>query len=329
MIVDHQWHWMPPESRDALLARSEPPYAEWRDGQLTVEFGPGAQVVLPPAQIGDLGEQLEAAGALGLDVVVCSPIVPAEALHLEPRAAAELLLATNEGIARGQRAHPDRFVGLATLPLQDAAVAIEVLDAAAAAGLSGVSMLASLDGAPIASESTMPVFRRIEELGMPVVLHPATRTNTSRQELGFLAEVGLGWMYQTTLAALNLIESGVLDDCPDLVVLHPHLGGVLPYVLGRLERMGHRDRPLADYLRTNFWVDTVSATPAALGLAAETYGADRILFATDHPWIPVEAGLEYVRAHAPADEAQAIFARRMPGLRYPAETAGRAGDERP
>ena len=311
MIVDHQWHWLPPESLRALLARTVPPRAERQDGQVAVELGPGARVTLPPAHVADLDGELEAAAAHGIDVVVCSPVVPGEVLHLEPREAAELLLETNEAIARAQREHPERFAGLAMLPLQDAAVAVEVLDAAAAAGLRGVSMLASLDGDPVASEATLPVFRRIEELGMPVVLHPATRSSTSARELGFVPEIGLGWMYQTTLAALGLIEAGVLDECPGLRVLHPHLGGVLPYVLGRLERMAQRERPLADYLREHFWVDTVSATPGALALARETYGEERLLFGTDHPWVPVDAGLEYVRAHAHAGEAEAILARTL------------------
>jgi predicted TIM-barrel fold metal-dependent hydrolase len=104
-------------------------------------------------------------------------------------------------------------------------------------------------------------------------------------------------MFDTTAAALGLVYSGVLDACPELVVIHPHLGGTMPYVVDRVvecEINVSIERPLRDYLKRHFYVDTVSRTPGALGLASETYGASRVLYGTDYPWITRAGSRQYV-----------------------------------
>ena len=316
-VVDHQWHWVPASLLETFAKRRVAPLAESSEDGWIFQAGEGLRLPVPPGLL-DLDEQLSLASDRGIDVVVSSPVVLAEVLHLDPAEAAELLEEVNAATAAAQRQHPDRFVGLAFLPLQDTDAALRVLEAAVADGLTGISMLASIDGAPIATEATLPVFKRIAELGLPIVLHPASRSSTYTQGLGMHAELGLGWMYHTALAALNLIQSGVFDECPDLTVLHPHLGGVLPYVLGRIDRLPGEQRSLQEYLRRHFYTDVVSATPGALAIAVETYGPDRILFATDYPFVPIEAAFGYVGANASADLSATIFANRLPGLRLPA-----------
>jgi predicted TIM-barrel fold metal-dependent hydrolase len=78
----------------------------------------------------------------------------------------------------------------------------------------------------------------------------------------------------------------VLDAVPDLVVVHPHLGGVLPYVAERIGLLGgsKAEHPIEHYFKTNFYVDTAAGNPGALRLAVEAYGIDRVVFATDYPF---------------------------------------------
>lgn len=64
------------------------------------------------------------------------------------------------------------------------------------------------------------MFARIAELGVPLFLHPGLRSATRDRTHGFREEVGLTWMYQTARAALELVDSGMLDAIPDLVVVH-------------------------------------------------------------------------------------------------------------
>ena len=230
-IADHQCHWFPPAAVESLARRRDYPRAE-RVGRVWVlELAEGHRQQMPPT-IDDLEAQFADADAHGIDVLVSSPNHLGEVLHLEPSEAAEHLDLVNELVAAAQREHPARFVGLAMLPMQDPELALGVLDRAAGNNLRGVTVVASIDGRSIARDELLPVYRRIEELRLPLFLHPGVRSNTFPGSP--LAEAGLGWMYHTTLAAVNLIESGVLDACPDLVVVHPHLGGVLPYVLDKL-----------------------------------------------------------------------------------------------
>jgi hypothetical protein len=64
---------------------------------------------------------------------------------------------------------------------------------------------------------------------------------------------------------------------------------------------------MQDYLRTRFYTDTVSATPGALELPASLYGRDRLLFATDFPFIPMAPGHAYVTDGADDGLREAIL----------------------
>lgn len=260
----------------------------------------------------DLDEQLREAGAHGIEVLVSSPNLLGEVLDLPGAEAADLLQGVNSAVAGAQAEHGGRFAGLAMLPMQDPDAARAVLDDAYARGLRGVCMLPTIDGGPIATEATLPVFERIEALRMPLVLHPELRSPGRGGGGGRRAEAGIGWMCDTSVAALALIDSGTLDACPRLVVLHPHLGGVLAWLHGRVNRISPPEGrpPLAHYLRTRFYVDSLSGTPGALRFAADVYGPERILFASDHPFVPMSAGHGYVRAEG----AAAIYANRLPGM---------------
>ncbi|MEN3279042.1 MAG: aminocarboxymuconate-semialdehyde decarboxylase [Solirubrobacteraceae bacterium] len=315
MRVDHQTHWLPRKCLEALRGRRRLPRSE-RDGdRYLLEIAPGGSVLPVTSAFDTLEVQLAEADAHGVDVLVSIPAPLAEVLHLPGEEAGDLLEDLNEEVARGQRVHRDRIIGLAMLPMQDPDVALRVLESAVAElGLRGVCMLASIDGRPIATDETLPIFQRIEELRVPLFLHPAVRSNTYVSRDQRRAESGIGWMYHTALAALNLIDSGTLDRCPELVVVHPHLGGVLPYVLGRVDRMDPEMLPrrLPEYLRTRFYTDSVGATPGALRFAMDTYGPERVLLATDYPPVPMAAGHAYVKSELGAEGAQALYANALP-----------------
>jgi aminocarboxymuconate-semialdehyde decarboxylase len=313
VIVDHQAHWLPPASLEVLARRSRLPRAERAGDGWLLQITDGGRLPVGPA-FTDLDAQLELAASLDIDVLVLSPPPLGECQHLPGSEAAELLQSVNAELAVAQRANPGRVVGLAMLPMQDPESAVAVLDDAVALGLRGVCMLSSIEGRPVATDETLPVFRRLDELGVPLVLHPAVRSQT--YEPGAppsVAEGGIGWMAHTALAAFNLIESGTLDACPSLSVLHPHLGGVLPYVLGRVERIQSERAPLAigDYLRRRFFTDTVSRTPGAIRLALETYGPNRVLFGSDHPFEQMAWMKQFVIDEGVADP---VFSNVLPGL---------------
>jgi predicted TIM-barrel fold metal-dependent hydrolase len=120
--------------------------------------------------------------------------------------------------------------------------------------------------------------------------------------------------------------AGVLDEFPNLKLVCPHLGGALPYIIGRLDHQTrvlgrgpkHLTRAPSESLR-QVWLDLVSPLPLAMRFAYEFMGAERLLFASDHPWVDpglILAGLDSLAL--PADDRDKILhgnARRLFGLK--------------
>jgi 6-methylsalicylate decarboxylase len=116
---------------------------------------------------------------------------------------------------------------------------------------------------------------------------------------GELAAYNLDWMigapFEDTVAALRVVLSGITTRYPNIRVIVPHLGGTLPFLVGRI---GHRTagaqearvQPPARYegtLRANLqrlWYDTVNHEPSALRCACAAFGADHLLLGTDFPY---------------------------------------------
>jgi len=124
---------------------------------------------------------------------------------------------------------------------------------------------------------------------------------------------GVGFMFDTTLAAIRLILSGTLERHPGLRVVLPHTGGTLPYLISRIDhqvaalgRGADRIRkPPSEYLK-GMWTDTVAPGPLNLEFALKFWGADRVMFASDHPWLDIQPFVDLVERAglSPADKAK-------------------------
>jgi predicted TIM-barrel fold metal-dependent hydrolase len=330
MLVDHQAHWYTPKYFESILGRpaGRYPRAERMEGGYVFEYDDdrSGNRWLGHRSYYDIELHVADLAAAGVDVSVISPNMIGDVTRMELGEAREALDLINDEIARVQEAYADRVVGLAMLPMQDTTAALETLEhAIGKRGLSGVCMITNIDGRPLASEETLPVFQRIAELGVPLFLHPSNRSLAfpTIRSVGRATEVGLGWMFETSTAALSLIYSGTLDACPDLTVVHPHAGGVLPFIRGRMDLIENlhgvqRERSVSEYLASQFYVDSVNATPGALTMAAETYGADRILFATDFPWHERQVCVDVLEA-TESELAARIRINQLPGLALPVQ----------
>ena len=326
MVVDHQVHWFPRAAVEKLILRSTYPMVErGADGGYVLWIDEGVSQPLMDRLTVDVEEHLAHATESGVDVLVLGPATMGEVTHLPAREAAELLDHIHVEYAAAQRAHPDGLVGLAALPMQEPSVALEVLDRAIGElDLRGVSLLTTINQErPLVTEGSLAVFAQIAALGVPLFLHPGFRSTTRLGTRTFREEAGLSWTYQTALAALQLVDEGVLDAVPDLVVVHPHLGGVLPYVARRISRLGgsKAQHPLEHYFQTRFYVDTAAGNPGALRLAIETYGIERVVFASDYPFSPMHEPRRLVENNLEPEAAHQIYANRVPGLRLPTPPA--------
>ena len=160
-----------------------------------------------------------------------------------------------------------------------------------------------------------PLFRRAEEIGVPILLHPAY-PSTYEQTKGYEMAPTLGLMFDTSIALTRIILSGMLDEFPKLNLVCPHVGGTVPYLIGRMDHQtqvlkrgaAHIHKPPSEYLR-NIWLDAVSPLPQAIRYGCDFVGVDRMLYSSDHPWVDPKLIADCVRQmKLPAADEQKIFA---------------------
>jgi aminocarboxymuconate-semialdehyde decarboxylase len=251
-----------------------------------------------------------------IDAAVFGPLMDVAGYSLPPGQGAAWSRVQNEALAESLAAAGGRHAGLATVPLQDPALAAEELRfAVGSLGLRGAMVDPNALGRPLGDRAFDPFWRAAAELAAPVILHPFLLEAVERFGRHYLHNL-VGYPFETTLAAGSLIFGGTLDRFPPLEVVLVHGGGFLPYHVGRFDR-GHVTRPesRADgaalpsgYLR-RFHYDTLLQFPPALAYLVNLVGDDRVLLGSDHPfWLGDPEPLCIVRdAGLPAAAQTAIL----------------------
>ena len=82
------------------------------------------------------------------------------------------------------------------------------------------------------------------------LLHPAYPV-TYDATVGRNLVAGLGLMFDTTIALARIILAGMLDEFPKLNLVCPHVGGTLPYLIGRLDHQTQVLKRGAEHIRTS------------------------------------------------------------------------------
>jgi len=200
----------------------------------------------------------------------------------------KLSQAMNDAMAEAHTAFPDRFLGLAVLPMQDIPSSLAELERASKlAGIRGVYIGTNVNGKDLSEPGFLPLFQRIEALRLPIFLHPTQVIPTERFKPYFFYNL-IGFPVDTAIAAANLIFSGILDRFPRLSICLPHAGGALLSLIGRMDRgykiteecrqMKHK--PSA-YLK-RFTYDTISHDPGTLLYLIRLVGAERVMIGSDY-----------------------------------------------
>jgi 2,3-dihydroxybenzoate decarboxylase len=207
----------------------------------------------------------------------------------------------NDRLAAITRSHPQRFSALASVSYEDVPVAVgEVRRAVEELGLKGLILNDHIRGAYIDDPRFAPLLATLEDLDVPIYLHPSTppdRMIAPYHEAGLDGAVH-GFGASAGLHLLRMITSGMLDRHPRLRVVVGHLGEGLPFWLHRIDHMhakqvaaGRYDaiRPLAhrpsEYFSSRIWL-TTSGMPwePAIMFTREVIGADRVMYAMDYPY---------------------------------------------
>jgi aminocarboxymuconate-semialdehyde decarboxylase len=198
----------------------------------------------------------------------------------------------NDHIAGIVQAHPKRFVGLGTLPMQSPTLAIKELQRCVKdLGLAGVQIGSHVNDWNLDAPELFPIFEAAAELGAAVFVHPWEMMGEARMPKYWLPWL-VGMPAETSLAMASMIFGGVFERLPDLRVCFAHGGGSFSAIIGRMDH-GFEARPdlcaidnaipPSNYLG-RFYVDSLVHSPKVLKLIIETFGEDKIALGTDYPF---------------------------------------------
>jgi aminocarboxymuconate-semialdehyde decarboxylase len=240
-------------------------------------------------------ERIADMDAQGVDMQVVSIHTPFFAHHLDAEQGRQHAREVNDEIAALTRGWPQRFAGLATLPVQDPKSAIDELERAVTAlGLKGAELDTQVNGEQWDEAKFLPFFKAAEQMGAVLFYHPQPQHNFLMQRTnrdGLFNTLGV--ILDDAIVVAILISGGVLEKCPDLRVCIAHGGGPACYAMGRLDR-GWQGRPEAQrrtpkppsaYQKT-LWYDTVVGSEDALRFLLDQVGADRVVLGSDWPFVP-------------------------------------------
>jgi aminocarboxymuconate-semialdehyde decarboxylase len=230
---------------------------------------------------------------MDIDIQAVSP-APNQCFYwTEPGFGLELARMVNDHLAEITAARSDRFVGLGTVPLQNADLAVaELVRCVKKLGLRGVEILPNVNGKDLtdASLGLEKFFAKAQELDVVIFMHPLGFTHGERLMDHYFNNV-IGNPLETTVAVSHLIFDGVMDRNPKLKIVLPHAGGYLAHYWARMDH-AHRARTdcrtiikkaPSSYLK-KFYFDTITFDTSMLRHLIDQYGPEHVLLGTDYPY---------------------------------------------
>jgi aminocarboxymuconate-semialdehyde decarboxylase len=287
--IDIHAHYYPQAYFDLFVTEGRRFNAEFRMTEQGFFFSTSAESDGPlPTKFIDLKQRLADMDAHGVTIHALSLTDPM-VYWADGKLSHKLAMAWNDGAIAAHRAHPDRFVVLATLPMLDPDRAIDELNRVSKLpGVRGVYMGTNIDNHDLDDPLFEPIFTQIEALDLPVFLHPlAPIVGGNRLQHYFLNRL-VAYPFDTTIAACHLIFGGVMDRHPNLQVTLPHAGGVLPALIGRLDHgwnaipaAKHSAQTPSTYLH-RFTYDTISHSKPMMEFIISQVGVDRVMMGSDY-----------------------------------------------
>jgi aminocarboxymuconate-semialdehyde decarboxylase len=197
----------------------------------------------------------------------------------------------NDHIADLISSYPKNYLGLATIPMQDTALAIAELERCKSLGMSGVQIGSNVNDLNLHEERFFPIFEACETLGMAVLVHPWNMMGQKSMQRFWLPWL-VGMPAETSRAVCSMIFGGIFEKLPKLRVNFAHAGGSFLPTIGRIEH-GFNCRPdlvaidnavnPRNYLG-RFWVDCVTHDIPLLEYVLKLQGSKRITLGSDYPF---------------------------------------------
>ncbi len=289
--IDIHAHCVPAEALDLLHSEGASIGIEVGDDGSVVVAGRPLPMPLRQTLV-DRDGRLAAMDRSGIDIQVLSSWIDLTAYRLDPDAGARWSRLLNETLAGEAASHPDRFLALGTVPLQNPEAAVtELRYAVDELGMVGVEIGTRVGDVDLVSARLDLFWEEAARLRCLLLLHPLDPLPGIDLGSHFLHNI-VGRPAETTIAVARLLLAGLFERHPRLQMCVVHGGGFLPYQIGRMGRAWvARPEIVASELKTpplealrQLSFDTVLHEPAAIRYLVDVVGADRVLLGTDYPF---------------------------------------------
>ncbi|WP_138418127.1 amidohydrolase family protein [Aquibacillus sediminis] len=198
----------------------------------------------------------------------------------------------NDEVASFVKKNPTRFRAMATVPMNDVELACQELDRVVREyGIKAVEIGSHIEGKLLTDKEYYPFFKKAEELGVMVFIHPYYIGSKNNLEKYYLTNL-IGNPLDTSVTIAHMIFSGFTQRFPFLNVCFAHGGGYIPYQIGRLEH-GYkvREEPKADGLKQSptevlkkFYFDSITFNKQSLEFLVDLVGSEKVLMGSDYPF---------------------------------------------
>jgi aminocarboxymuconate-semialdehyde decarboxylase len=294
LVVDIHCHYLNPEVNAKTAHLNAPSYDPTviYANDLTNQTNILQMKTRAPKLMG-IEERLQDMDKMGVDIQAVAPAPYHYFYFTDPELGASLARDVNHGIANVVASHPDRFVGLGSVPLQNPKMAVKELEyCVKKLGLKGVEICTNVNGKNLTDPSLglEKFFAKANELGIVVFMHPLGFTQGERLSNHYFNNV-IGNPLETTIAVSHLIFDGVIARYPKIKFLAAHGGGFLAHYWARMDhawgarkdcRTVIKKKP-SSYLE-KIYFDTITHDPEMLGNLVNRFGANHVMLGTDYPY---------------------------------------------
>jgi predicted TIM-barrel fold metal-dependent hydrolase len=288
-----------------------------------------------PARLG----QMDEAGVL---MQVLSPAASPPYAEKEADAVAAARL-VNDSYAELAQKYPGRFAAVVSLPLPHIDAALREMERGLdQLGMLGVSMTCSCFDRSTAEAEFEPLYQEMNRRRAVLNYHPIQNGICSPMINDYKFTVSVGASLEDSAIVLHLIARRVPERYPDIKYVVPHLGGIIPMLLERLDNQAPRQHPNLpeppSVTARRFYYDTVGhGSQAALLCAWKAFGADQLVAGSDYPVLlafeTYRQTFHYIRESSlPAGDVDKILnhnAQRLLGMGAPTWPPSPPRSERP
>ena len=261
--------------------------------------------------------RLETMDKAGIDMMVLSVTTPGVQGEPDAGTAVRLACNANDFLARAVQKRPNRYAGFAHLPMQDAEAATAELERSVKdLGFKGALINGQTNGHYLDEDQYMTFWERVQELDVPVYLHPG---NLADHPAMFAHRPELdgpvwAWTADTAAHALRLVFGGTLTRFPKLKIILGHMGETLPFLLWRFDSrrefdLGEKLAPDAlpsTIIKRNFTITTSGVCAAGpLVEAVRALGEDSVMFSVDYPYEDAQIAADFIESAPISEELRA------------------------